>query len=76
MNSTVSLKPFRAYFTVTGDAAPARIRLNFDEEATGISHIENEDPGVQNSVYNLSGQRIARPVKGFNIINGKKVIVR
>ncbi len=76
VNSTVSLKPFRAYFTVTGDAAPARIRLNFDEEATGISHIENEDPGVQNSVYNLSGQRIARPVKGFNIINGKKVIVR
>ena len=31
---------------------------------------------VKGEVFNLAGQKLAAPVKGFNIINGKKVLVK
>ena len=38
VNSTVSLKPFRAYFTVAGaGGAGVRIALSFDDETTSIT---------------------------------------
>ena len=44
---------------------------------TGISSVENADgENVEKVIYNLSGQRLSQPVKGINIISGKKVIVR
>ncbi len=44
---------------------------------TGISSVENADgENAEKVIYNLSGQRLSQPVKGINIINGKKVIVR
>ena len=30
----------------------------------------------QNVIYNIAGQRLAAPQKGYNIVNGKKVIVK
>lgn len=33
-------------------------------------------PLTTNAIYNLSGQRLATPRKGINIINGKKVMVK
>lgn len=37
-------------------------------------------PTVQNdgtaTIYNMMGQKLSHPVKGVNIINGKKVLVR
>lgn len=45
---------------------------NFDEDA--IKGIEaNTENGV---IYNLAGQRLSKPVKGINIINGRKVVVK
>lgn len=38
--------------------------------------IKNVDADVDARLYNLQGQRIARPVKGIVISNGRKVLVR
>jgi hypothetical protein len=74
VNSSVSLKPFRAYFTVDGGAA-ARITLNFGDETTGIETM-NHSPLTVNQYFDLQGRRVAQPTKGLYIINGKKVMVK
>lgn len=75
VNSDVSLKPFRAYFTVAGaGGAGARIALSFDDETTSIT--ENLELRTENAVYDLQGRRVAQPKKGLYIVNGKKVVVK
>ena len=44
------------------------------EEGTGIRSIDNGQLIMDNSWYNLSGQRLSKLQKGINIINGKKVL--
>ena len=46
-----------------------------DEDATGISTINNGQWTMDNAViYNVAGQRIQKMQKGINIVNGKKVL--
>ena len=42
---------------------------------TGIDNITTGQT-VGKAIYNISGQRIAAPVKGLNIINGQKVLIK
>ena len=45
------------------------------EDGTGISSImagQQQPEGI----YNMMGQKLARPVRGINIIGGKKVYIR
>ena len=75
VTSDVSLKPFRAYFTIPG----AGVRLNIafdDEETTAINSIANSQEQNANSYYNLQGQRVENPKKGLYIVNGKKIVKR
>lgn len=44
-------------------------------EAGAISEIRFDENGSM-VIYNLRGQRLSAPVKGINIINGKKVLVK
>ena len=45
--------------------------------ATGLETMENGQWPTDNAViFNLNGQRLVKPQKGFNIINGKKVLVK
>lgn len=44
-------------------------------DPSGIATIHSEKNGY-GAVYNLSGQRLAAPHRGLNIIGGKKVVVR
>ena len=44
----------------------------FIDEANGINEMKSEK--YTTAVYNLSGQRLSKPLKGINIINGKKYI--
>ena len=45
--------------------------------STAIKTIEVADETVKvQGIYNLQGQKLAAPVKGINIINGKKVLVK
>ena len=56
---------------------PNTSRLTFVfEEAQGIKTIEHSPLTIDDSVYNLNGQRVVTPKKGLYIINGKKVMVK
>jgi len=77
VNSTVGVKPFRAYFTVAGGGASVKanvINLDFDDMATGIINLN--DNHSDNRVYDLSGRQVAQPRRGLYIINGKKVVIK
>ena len=56
------------------------LKIVFDDETLGISDATlrngNAESMKDNAIYNLSGQRIAAPQKGINIVNGKKIIVK
>ena len=84
VNSPVSLKPFRAYFTETsgGSVKANVIGLNFDYETGITEHFES----IQNSecimlneagaMFDLSGRRVSKAQKGLYILNGRKVLVK
>ena len=60
---------------------PSEARLingfSFDGELTGIAEVADDIKIDRNAtIYNLSGQRLSAPVKGLNIINGKKVLIK
>lgn len=75
VNSSVSLKPFRAYFTVEGGAA-ARIALNFGDETTGIKNLNPALSKGEGAVYDMQGRSVIHPTKGLYIKGGKKVMVK
>ena len=61
-----------AYLTAPGSKVKA---FYFNEEdATGISSIDNGQLTIDNAIYDLAGQRINKLQKGINIINGKKIL--
>lgn len=60
---------------VSSAAARALTMVFDDSETTGIFRIENSER-IDNSVYNLRGQRVAQPTKGLYIVNGKKVMFK
>ena len=46
---------------------------NYDS-ADGIENVNVNDNINDNAIYNLAGQKLSRPQKGINIINGKKIL--
>lgn len=49
--------------------------FSFDDETTGVEKIETVKQ-IVGEYYNLAGQRVAKPAKGFYILNGKKVVIK
>lgn len=84
VDSDVSIKPFRAYFTVPANAVKANtISLIFDDDATGIGGIgQLDDLQLDNNqvqsinFYDLQGRKVINPTKGIYIVNGKKVFIK
>lgn len=79
VGSSLSPAKGKAYLETETSAAgtsSARMSISFedDSETTGISQIENGRLNTENSIYNLNGQRVAKPSRGLYIVNGKKVI--
>ena len=68
---------FRVYFTGLTSTG-ARAIFNDGDETTAIGTIKaNGEVDIQSAdIYNLNGQRVARPAKGVYIVNGKKVIFK
>ena len=71
---------FRGYFEFKDvlDAyyeaeAGARIKMSFDDTATGINGV---NINVDGEYYNLNGLRVETPAKGIYIKDGKKVVVK
>lgn len=73
--TTITLAANKAYLDTTTPVPVKGFVFDFDEDATGIETIDNRQRTTDNGViYNLAGQRLNKPVKGVNIINGKKVL--
>ncbi len=73
-----TLKANRAYIANTTGAAAASLKLVFGNngETTGIEGIESAAGNADAPVYDLSGRRVAKAVKGIYIQNGKKIFVK
>ena len=52
------------------------LNMVFDDNTTGIQELKNSRIEEQKSYYNLQGCRVAQPVKGLYIKNGKIVIAK
>lgn len=81
VNGTSKLAANRAFLRIpTGDLPVGARELSItfnDGETTGIVNANlNANLNVNESYYNLAGQRVAQPTKGLYIVNGKKYIVK
>lgn len=51
--------------------------LNIQEIATsGIDTVDDNTNDIHPLIYDMQGRRLEKPLKGVNVINGKKVIVK
>ena len=77
--SGAEIGAFRAYFELDGVTAGEptkffkRFLLNFNEDATGIDNL-NVEVNLDETIYNVAGQRLGKTRKGINIVNGKKIL--
>lgn len=72
--SVASIPANKAYLETSALSAAA-IALNFNGTATGVNTVVLGENGVNAPVFDLSGRRVAAPVKGgVYIQNGKKFI--
>lgn len=63
------------YFSVAGVKNVTDYSWDGEGTLTGINSLETAPANTNADViYSIDGRRLAAPVKGFNIINGKKVI--
>ena len=65
--------PFRAYLLQNRMAGTRAIGMSL-EDVTGIEQFRTIDSNGTERVYDLNGRQLNAPVKGINIINGKKVM--
>lgn len=54
----------------------ARIDLTFGDDATAITTVSSPTAQQPTAVYDLQGRRVAQPVRGLYIVNGRKVTVK
>ena len=59
--------------TLGSDFADKVCSILIEPNATGISSASEEE---EETIYNLSGQRLQKMQKGINIVNGKKIMVQ
>lgn len=72
--SVASIPANKAYLNASALSTPA-IALNFNGTTTGVNTVVLGENGVNAPVFDLSGRRVAAPVKGgVYIQNGKKFI--
>lgn len=75
--TTGTLKGFRAFYRAASESSEANAAgFSFDTIITGIDGILGTDGTNDGTIYDLSGRRLNKPVKGLNIIGGKKVLVK
>lgn len=57
-------------------SSPVKAFYGFDEDdATGISNL-NLNANLNETIYNLAGQRMQKLQKGINIVEGKKIAIK
>ena len=75
VKTTGNIAANKAYYIgdVDVDAMPVSLE---DGTETGIDELEGENGSVKTEVYDLSGRRVAKPVSGIYVVDGKKVLVK
>lgn len=68
---TLTMNPFRAYFTGNTSSAPMNISI---DGTTVIGSIESGELAIDGAAFNLAGQKVSKSYKGIVITNGKKEI--
>lgn len=78
-----SIGAFRAYFQLNGitaaDINPNNVKVFFgDDTETGIIDARGnmEDERGDGVIYNIAGQRLNKPQRGINVVNGKKIVIK
>lgn len=66
----------KAYIQASSVGAVRAFTFVFVDPTTGITETRNVSAEEFGEVFNLAGQRMSKPQKGVNIINGKKVLVK
>ncbi len=72
-NKTLTVLPYRAYFTAPVNAATVALRITRGDETTEITAADL-DVQPATVIYDLAGRRVEKMEKGIYIVNGKKVI--
>lgn len=72
-----SVQCYDIYVMTSGEKS-AELKQQMDEEYDAVMGITNikADKAAVKGIFNISGQRLAAPVKGINIIDGKKVVIK
>jgi len=55
---------------------PEKIYMRAEDDPNAISDVNADKKVTFIGVYNINGQEVEAPIKGINIINGKKVLVK
>jgi alpha-amylase len=72
---SIEAKPFRAWIEhASSEPMFARFRIMDQEDPEGIELIQSETS--DSSIYDLYGRQLSAPKKGFNVINGKLIIIK
>ena len=66
--TTVGLKPFHAYMTMTSQASPKFFSIGSGDEDTTAIDLLNSVATDDAEYYDINGRRINAPVKGVNIV--------
>lgn len=81
--TTITLGAYKAYLaTAASGGAVKGFTLDFDDLATDIRLTPTDEAessmfeGQSSKIYNIAGQRLNKPMKGINIINGQKIVVK
>ena len=64
----------KAYLEVSGSNSHSFIGIG--DDTTGIDEVSSKTEEVRSDYFDLQGRRVAQPIKGLYIVNGKKVIVK
>lgn len=73
----VKMPANRAYLPLLSDAVGNAKSVTLLWGATGIESLTpSTSPKDEGNIYNLNGQKLSSPLKGINIIKGRKVIVK
>ena len=71
----VTIPASKGYLEIS-PTSEAKAFIPFGGEATGIKAVAEESTGKDIVIYNLAGQRVAKPTQsGIYIVNGKKVFI-
>ena len=77
-NSAGTMKANKAYLPASEipSSSIKSFTLVFEDQETGITITETMSADEVREIFDLQGRRLARPIKGINIIDGKRVLVK